>query len=116
MKKEVKLLSIENEVRELLINMGMPTHIKGYRYLVYAIDRTFSNPVDLYSDLYEAVAKKFNASTAKSVEKCMRDAISATDIPPYYVQEVFRGQEHIKNSKFISGVVEYIKLKGDIYA
>lgn len=69
--------STEDQVRALLLEMGIPDHLKGHRYLVYALCATVAEPrlgMSLSHRLYPAVARQFDATTAQ-VERAMRHAI-----------------------------------------
>ncbi len=68
---------IENMVTDVIHEIGVPAHIKGYQYLRDAIIRTV-NDMEMINAvtkaLYPQVAKKFN-TTASRVERAIRHAI-----------------------------------------
>ena len=64
-------------IRKILLDLGVPDHIKGHPYLIMAIgavveDETLINAIT--KELYPGVAKKYN-TTASRVERAIRHAI-----------------------------------------
>ena len=75
--KEIKNIEVEAIITNMILNLGIPPHVKGYQYLREAImmvvdDIDFINGVT--RGLYPEIAKKFN-TTAISVERAIRHAI-----------------------------------------
>lgn len=70
---------LEARVTEILRQMGVPAHIKGYQYLRIAIMMVIEN-MELVSaitkELYPSIAKKFE-TTSFRVERAIRHAIEA---------------------------------------
>ena len=68
---------LQSEITEMLHEVGIPAHIKGYMYLRTAILKTFLN-MDyigkITKDLYPAIASYYNTSSSK-VERAIRNAI-----------------------------------------
>lgn len=69
--------SLEMDVTNLIHEIGVPAHIKGYQYLRMAITLCVEN-MDLISavtkELYPMIAKEYN-TTASRVERAIRHAI-----------------------------------------
>lgn len=68
---------MELSVTEILMKLGIPPHIKGYRYLRSAVIMAVNDMTLLDSvtkELYPSVAKAFN-TTASCVERAIRHAI-----------------------------------------
>ncbi|KAB3527382.1 sporulation transcription factor Spo0A [Alkaliphilus serpentinus] len=69
--------SLEAEITNIIHEIGVPAHIKGYLYLREAITMVVTN-VELLSavtkELYPSIAKKYN-TTASRVERAIRHAI-----------------------------------------
>jgi len=68
---------IEGLITEILNQMGMPVHIKGFHYLREAIIISFEKPNLLGSVtkvLYPSIARKYN-TTSPRVERAIRHAI-----------------------------------------
>lgn len=75
-KKRLAKLELESEITELLHEIGIPAHIKGYMYLRTAILETYLN-VDFLGQitkvLYPEIARKY-ATTASRVERAIQHA------------------------------------------
>jgi two-component system response regulator (stage 0 sporulation protein A) len=69
--------SLEAEITNIIHEVGVPAHIKGYQYLREAITMVV-NDMDLLSgitkELYPGIAQKFN-TTPSRVERAIRHAI-----------------------------------------
>lgn len=67
--------SPEHYLTALLLSMGMPAHLDGYRYLKRAVLLAMNSPSPVASEtLYQQVAVCFNASPSR-VERSIRHAI-----------------------------------------
>lgn len=112
--------SLESIVTEVIHEIGVPAHIKGYQYLREAImltvdDMEVINAVTKV--LYPEVAKKFN-TTASRVERAIRHAIEvAWDRGDLEILQKFFGYtvSNIKgkptNSEFIAMIADRISLQ-----
>lgn len=112
--------SLESVVTEIIHEVGIPAHIKGYQYLREAIVLTV-NDMDIINAvtkvLYPAVAKKFK-TTPSRVERAIRHAIEvAWDRGDVEVLQKFFGYtvSGIKgkptNSEFIAMIADSLQLK-----
>jgi len=112
--------SLEAMVTEIIHEIGVPAHIKGYQYLREAIVLTV-NDMDMLNGvtkvLYPAVAKKFN-TTPSRVERAIRHAIEvAWDRGDVEVLQKFFGYtvSGIKgkptNSEFIAMIADRLVLR-----
>ena len=112
--------SLEAAVTEIIHEIGVPAHIKGYQYLREAIILTV-NDMDIINAvtkvLYPAVAKKY-ATTPSRVERAIRHAIEvAWDRGDIETLQRFFGYtvSNIKgkptNSEFIAMIADYLSLK-----
>lgn len=107
-------------VTEVIHEIGVPAHIKGYQYLREAILMTVRNMEVINSVtkvLYPAVAKKFN-TTPSRVERAIRHAIEvAWDRGDLETLQKFFGYtvSNIKgkptNSEFIAMIADSLSLK-----
>ena len=73
----VRLVNLEVDVTNLLLEIGIPAHIKGYQYIREGIMFAFYDKNMLHfitKCLYPAIAKKYN-TTSSSVERTIRHAI-----------------------------------------
>jgi len=112
--------SLETVVTEVIHEIGVPAHIKGYKYLREAImltvrDMEIINAVTKV--LYPEVAKKFN-TTPSRVERAIRHAIEvAWDRGDLEVLQKFFGYtvSNIKgkptNSEFIAMIADRLSLQ-----
>ena len=112
--------SNETMVTNIIHEIGVPAHIKGYQYLREAIILTI-NDMDIINAvtkvLYPAVAKKFN-TTPSRVERAIRHAIEvAWDRGDIEVLQKFFGYtvSNIKgkptNSEFIAMIADNLSLR-----
>lgn len=115
-----QLRSLESTVTEVIHEIGVPAHIKGYQYLREAIMLTV-NDMEVINAvtkvLYPEVAKKFS-TTASRVERAIRHAIEvAWDRGDIEVLQKFFGYtvSNIKgkptNSEFIAMIADRISLQ-----
>lgn len=78
--KENQAENLEDVISEILVELGMPNNIMGYRYSIYAIKLAVENPDIIGSmtgALYPGVAEKFN-TTASRAERAIRHGIENT--------------------------------------
>lgn len=117
-RREAKL---EAAVTEIIHEIGVPAHIKGYQYLREAIILTV-NDMDMINAvtkvLYPEVARKFN-TTPSRVERAIRHAIEvAWDRGDIETLQKFFGYtvSNIKgkptNSEFIAMIADCLSLRG----
>ncbi len=110
---------IEIIISDIMHQIGVPAHIKGYHYLRYAIILSMENP-DMISSvtkvLYPSVAKRF-ATTASRVERAIRHAIEVAwdrgDVDVLasffgYTIQSSRGKP--TNSEFIAMIADKLRL------
>ena len=72
--------SAEQAVADMLLHMGVPAHLNGYRFLLRSVLESLEHPEQLGSitrALYPAVARYYN-TTASRVERSIRHAIEMT--------------------------------------
>ena len=108
---------LESAVTELIHEIGVPAHIKGYQYLREAILFTLRSAeasAGITKVLYPEVAKRFS-TTPTCVERAMRRAIEvAWDRGDEEIrQKIFRGTVSANkgkptNSEFIAMIAEHI--------
>lgn len=116
---EKKKVNIETSITNIMHDIGVPAHIKGYLYIREAITMVY-NDIDLLGAitkiLYPDIAKKFN-TTASRVERAIRHAIevawnrgnidSITDLFGYTVN---MAKAKPTNSEFIAMVADKLRL------
>ncbi len=112
--------SLEMRVTEIIHQIGVPAHIKGYQYLRDAIlmaieDDDIINAVT--KRLYPAVAKK-HATTSSRVERAIRHAIEVAwdrgDVDvlnAYFGYTIHTGRGKPTNSEFIAMIADKFRLQ-----
>ncbi len=112
--------SLDMIVSDIMHQIGVPAHIKGYQYLRYAIiltvnDYTMMNSVT--KELYPTVAKMFK-TTSSRVERAIRHAIEvAWDrgdvdvLSSYFGYTIQNSRGKPTNSEFIAMISDKLRLK-----
>lgn len=116
----VSPMDLENRVTDMLHEMGIPAHIKGYHYLRDAImmavdDMDVLNAITKV--LYPTVAKKYQ-TTSSRVERAIRHAIEVAwsrgkldTIEELFGYTVSNGKGKPTNSEFIALIADTIQLE-----
>ncbi|MFT3951639.1 MAG: sporulation transcription factor Spo0A [Oscillospiraceae bacterium] len=107
-------------VTDIIHQIGVPAHIKGYHYLREAIIQSVKDNEMLESVtklLYPSVAKKF-ATTSSRVERAIRHAIEIAwdrgdidTLNSFFGYTVNTGKGKPTNSEFVALITDKIKLK-----
>lgn len=115
-------ISLKQEVAACLRQLGVPTHIKGYRYVREAIILAINDisVVDgITKVLYPQVADTFK-TTPSRVERAIRHAIAVAwergdldTLHGFFGYTVSSSKGTPTNGEFISTVADYILMKGD---
>ncbi len=118
--QENKTLSIEAEITNIIHEIGVPAHIKGYLYLREAIGMVVGNMEYLSAvtkELYPGIAQKFN-TTPSRVERAIRHAIEVAwsrgkidTINKLFGYTVHNGKGKPTNSEFIAMVADKLRLE-----
>ena len=109
---------LESAVTNLLHEMGVPAHIKGFQYLRAGILFTIrgtGSVAGITKVLYPEIAKRFSATPA-CVERAMRHAIAWNRGDFEMQQKIFRGtisgaKGKPTNGEFIALLAEHIALR-----
>ncbi|WP_294491889.1 sporulation transcription factor Spo0A [uncultured Ruminococcus sp.] len=112
--------NLEIIVTDIIHQIGVPAHIKGYHYLREAIISSVNDKEMLESVtklLYPAVAKKF-ATTPSRVERAIRHAIEIAwdrgdidTLNSFFGYTINTGKGKPTNSEFIALITDKIRLK-----
>lgn len=112
--------NLESDVTNMIHEIGVPAHIKGYQYLRDAIIMVISDMEMLNSVtkvLYPSIAKK-NHTTASRVERAIRHAIEVAwsrgkmdTIDSLFGYTVSTGKGKPTNSEFIALIADKIRLE-----
>lgn len=117
-------LNMNLEVTKLIKFIGVPAHIKGYRYIrdsIYLMLVDYSIFDDgITKSLYPTIAKK-HKKTPSSVERAIRYAIEVAwqrgnikKIIDIFGDTVAPNKGKPTNGEFLAMVVDYIKIKLEI--
>ena len=111
---------LEMMVTEIIHQIGVPAHIKGYHYLRESILLAVNNADIINSvtkQLYPTVAKKFG-TTSSRVERAIRHAIEVAwdrgDVDilnSYYGETIHNGRGKPTNSEFIAMIADKLRLR-----
>ena len=115
-----KARSLEAEITNIIHEIGVPAHIKGYLYLREAISMVVEN-IEMLSavtkELYPSIAKKFN-TTPSRVERAIRHAIEVAwsrgkvdTINNLFGYTVHNDKGKPTNSEFIAMVADKLRLE-----
>ena len=117
--KNKQSINLEIIVTDIIHQIGVPNHIKGYHYLKEAIIQSVNDKEMLESVttlLYPAVAKKF-ATTPSRVERAIRQAIEIAwdrgdidTLNSFFGYTISTGNKPT-NSEFIALIADKISLK-----
>lgn len=118
-KKKFQKIKIENEITEILHEVGIPAHIKGYMYLRSAIITTYYN-IDILGQvtkvLYPEIARSYN-TTSSRVERAIRHAIEVAwnrgnteAIDDIFGYTVSASKSKPTNSEFIAMIADKLRL------
>ena len=116
--------NLETDVTEIIHEIGVPAHIKGYQYLRDAIIMSV-NDMDMLNSitkiLYPTIAKKYQ-TTASRVERAIRHAIEVAwsrgkmdTIDEMFGYTIHNGKGKPTNSEFIALITDRIRLEYKMY-
>lgn len=117
--QEIPLVKIERCATEIILDLGVPAHLKGYHFLreaivlsVYDMERVTS----VTKLLYPMVGKKFFTNGSR-VERAIRNAIevswergSAVKFESLFVYSKEMGCKRPTNSEYIARIADQIRL------
>ncbi len=111
---------IESQVTQIIHQIGVPAHIKGYQYLRTAILLTIKDSDIINSVtkvLYPSVAKKYSTTTSR-VERAIRHAIEVAwdrgdvdTLNAYFGYTIQNNRGKPTNSEFIAMIADNLRLK-----
>ncbi|GGH86385.1 hypothetical protein JOD43_003507 [Pullulanibacillus pueri] len=109
---------LDSEISKLLLEIGVPAHIKGHRYLSDAISivcQDFSTLSSITKGIYPQIAKKYN-TTATRVERAIRHAIEIAwnrgdkeSMTPILGTAVIQANVKPTNSEYLHLIADYIR-------
>ncbi|MEY7999464.1 sporulation transcription factor Spo0A [Clostridium sp. Mt-5] len=116
-------IDLKQEITNIIHEIGVPAHIKGYMYLREAITMVVNN-MELLSavtkELYPSIAKQYN-TTASRVERAIRHAIEVAwsrgqveTINKIFGYTIHNDKGKPTNSEFIAMVADKLRLKNKV--
>ena len=110
---------MERRVTDIMLEMGIPVHLNGFRYLRKSILMCMED-MELVSSvtklLYPEVAKRFK-TTDQKVERAIRNAIEVSwergneeTIRELFGYSFMDGKQRPTNSEYIAGIADMIML------
>lgn len=118
-KKPVAVRNLEQDVTDMIHEIGVPAHIKGYQYLREAIMMSVDDPIMISSItkiLYPTIAKRFQ-TTPSRVERAIRHAIEVAwsrgkmeTLDSLFGYTIDTGKGKPTNSEFIALIADKIRL------
>ncbi|MBS5823242.1 MAG: sporulation transcription factor Spo0A [Clostridium argentinense] len=116
-------MNLEAEITNIIHEIGVPAHIKGYMYLREAITLVV-NDIEFLSavtkELYPTIAKKYN-TTASRVERAIRHAIEVAwsrgqvdTINKLFGYTIHNDKGKPTNSELIAMVADKLRLKNRV--
>lgn len=119
-KPEPERKDLENEITNIIHEIGVPAHLKGYQYLREAILMSVTDMEMLNSItkiLYPEIAKKYQ-TTPSRVERAIRHAIEVAwsrgkmdTIDKLFGYTIHNGKGKPTNSEFIALIADKIRLE-----
>ena len=117
--ERVKVRDLEKDVTDMIHEIGVPAHIKGYQYLREAIMLSVNNNEMLNcitKVLYPTIAKKYE-TTPSRVERAIRHAIEVAwsrgrmeTLDALFGYTINTGKGKPTNSEFIALIADKIRL------
>ena len=118
-KTPAMLRNLEQDVTDMIHEIGVPAHIKGYQYLREAIMMSVDDPAMISSItkiLYPTIAKRFQ-TTSSRVERAIRHAIEVAwsrgrmeTLDALFGYTIDTGKGKPTNSEFIALIADRIRL------
>lgn len=119
----VKDCELERYITDIMLDIGVPAHLKGYHYIREAIllsGRDMEVVSSVTKLLYPAIAKRFK-TTDQKVERAIRNAIEVSwnrgnvkTFEKVFGYSVLTGRARPTNSEYIARIAD--KLRLDIMA
>ena len=118
-KQKEAVRDLEQDVTDMIHEIGVPAHIKGYQYLREAIMMSVEDPGMISSItkiLYPTIAKRFQ-TTPSRVERAIRHAIEVAwsrgrmeTLDALFGDTIDTGKGKPTNSEFIALIADRIRL------
>ena len=110
---------LERYVTQIMLDMGIPAHLKGYHYLREAIlisEQDMETVTSVTKLLYPSIAKRYH-TTEQKVERAIRNAIevswqrgNASIFEELFGYSSLNGRQRPTNSEYIFRLADKIRL------
>ena len=119
MRERMSVPDLERYVTQIMLDLGIPAHLKGYHYLREAIlisEQDMETVTSVTKLLYPSIAKRYH-TTEQKVERAIRNAIEVSwqrgNISIF--EELFgysslNGRQRPTNSEYIFRLADKIRL------
>ena len=119
MSERMSPLDLERYVTGIMLDMGIPAHLKGYHYLREAIlisEQDMETVTSVTKLLYPSIAKRYH-TTEQKVERAIRNAIevswkrgNARTFEELFGYSSVSGKNRPTNSEYICRLADKIRL------
>lgn len=110
---------IERYITEIMLDVGVPAHLRGYHYLRDAIllsGRDMEAVTSVTKLLYPTIARRFH-TTEQKVERAIRNAIEVSwargnvdTFEKMFGYSVLTGRSRPTNSEYIARIADKVRL------
>ena len=121
MHERMSPLDLERYVTQIMLDMGIPAHLKGYHYLREAIlisERDMDTVTSVTKLLYPSIAKRYH-TTDQKVERAIRNAIEVSwkrgntrTFEELFGYSSNSGRHRPTNSEYIARIADKVRLDG----
>lgn len=119
MRERMSAPDLERYVTQIMLDMGIPAHLKGYHYLREAIlisEQDMETVTSVTKLLYPSIAKRYH-TTEQKVERAIRNAIevswqrgNVSIFEELFGYSSLNGRQRPTNSEYIFRLADKIRL------
>lgn len=119
MRERMSPIDLERYVTQIMLDMGIPAHLKGYHYLREAIlisEQDMETVTSVTKLLYPSIAKRYH-TTEQKVERAIRNAIevswqrgNVSIFEELFGYSSLSGRQRPTNSEYIFRLADKIRL------
>lgn len=119
-KKSVSEKTLDERISNIFVSVGIPAHIKGYKFLREGIKLAVDNPSIINSitkSLYPSIARRFNTTPSK-VERAIRHAIEVAwsrgkidNLNSIFGVKIYNASDKPTNGEFIALLADKMLLE-----
>lgn len=119
MRERMSVPDLERYITQIMLDMGIPAHLKGYHYLREAIlisEQDMETVTSVTKLLYPSIAKRYH-TTEQKVERAIRNAIEVSwqrgnvlIFEELFGYSSLSGKQRPTNSEYIFRLADKIRL------